>query len=191
MNTRLITTFAVLVAAASCEKQSDSTAPTTAANVAPPDPGINGLSHGDLQFIAKAAEGGMLEVKLGTSATQRSNAEFVKTFGDRMRVDHGQVNALLQQIAMQKGVRLPTELDADGVRKVDELNQLAGPAFDQKYAADMVKDHEEDVDEFERASKDVADPDLRNWAAKTLPTLKMHLEMAKDMKAKTDAAKSP
>jgi hypothetical protein len=32
---------------------------------------------------------------------------------------------------------------------------------------------------------DLKDPELRQWAAKTLPTLKSHLAMAKEMKVKT------
>jgi len=45
---------------------------------------------------------------------------------------------------------------------------------------DMVEDHEKDVKEFEKASKSAQDPDLKAWAAKTLPTLQGHLKMAKD-----------
>jgi putative membrane protein len=45
---------------------------------------------------------------------------------------------------------------------------------------DMVKDHEEDVAAFRRASRVARDPGVRAFAAKTLPTLEMHLQMARD-----------
>ena len=49
---------------------------------------------------------------------------------------------------------------------------------------DMVKDHETDAKEFEKASKDVQDPDLKSWASKTLPVIQDHLRMAKQIAGK-------
>ncbi len=185
MNTRLITTFAILAAGAGCEKQSDNSATTaTPANLAAYDAGTS-IAKSDLQFMTKAAQGGMLEVELGTKATQVAASEDVRTFGNHMRTDHGQANAQLQELAVQKGVRLPTSLDAEHAQKLDELDKLKGAEFDRKYAADAVDDHEKDVSEFEQAASDLKDPELKDWASRTLPILKMHLQMAKDMKTKT------
>jgi putative membrane protein len=38
----------------------------------------------------------------------------------------------------------------------------------------MVKDHDMDIAEFEREARTNSDPDVKAWAAKTLPTLKEH-----------------
>jgi putative membrane protein len=43
----------------------------------------------------------------------------------------------------------------------------------------MVADHEKDVAEFEKASTSAQDSDVKAWAAKTLPTLREHLEQAR------------
>jgi len=43
----------------------------------------------------------------------------------------------------------------------------------------MVKDHEEAVSLFDEEAKTGKDPELKAFAAKTLPTLKDHLKMAK------------
>jgi len=43
----------------------------------------------------------------------------------------------------------------------------------------MVSDHNKDVAEFEKESTKGGDPDLKAFAAKTLPTLKEHQQMAK------------
>ena len=40
----------------------------------------------------------------------------------------------------------------------------------------MVADHKEDVDLFDKDSKDSKDAELKAFAGKTLPTLKMHLD---------------
>ena len=46
----------------------------------------------------------------------------------------------------------------------DKLSKLSGKDFDKEYISDMVDDHEKDVKEFEKASKDAKDPDLKAWA---------------------------
>jgi putative membrane protein len=44
----------------------------------------------------------------------------------------------------------------------------------------MVSDHEDDVAAFEDYVENAQDPDLRSFAEETLPTLKEHLELAKE-----------
>ena len=48
----------------------------------------------------------------------------------------------------------------------------------------MVKDHETDVAAFEKQADKSADAELKAFAAKTLPTLKKHLEAIKAIQAK-------
>jgi putative membrane protein len=178
---------AALLVITACQKTPADAGNPAAATQPPSTPGAAApsLSNNDLQFVNKAAQGGMLEVDLGAKAAQIGASPEVKTFGNHMVSDHGRAGAELKDLASRKGVILPTQLDSDHRKKIEELTKLSGTKFDAAYAKDMVEDHEEDVSEFERASKDLKDPDLRQWAAKTLPTLKSHLEMARDMKAKT------
>jgi putative membrane protein len=187
MNRLVIVAGAALIVATACQKTpGDSGDPAAATQPARNDAAAaTSLSNDDLQFVNKAAQGGMLEVDLGAKAAQMGSSPEVKTFGNHMVADHSKADAELNALVQRKGVTLPTQLDSDHRKKMDELTKLSGPKFDAEYAKSMVDDHEEDVSEFERASKDLKDPDLRQWAAHALPTLKSHLEMARDMKAKT------
>ena len=67
---------------------------------------------------------------------------------------------------------------------LDDLNKLSGAEFDKEYVDAMVEDHEDDVAAFEDQSKNATDPDVKAFAAKTLPTLKKHLEAIKGIQAK-------
>jgi putative membrane protein len=49
---------------------------------------------------------------------------------------------------------------------------------------DMVRDHCEDVNEFRRESQRGTDPELKAFAAKTLPVLEEHLKEAESTLAK-------
>jgi putative membrane protein len=142
------------------------------------------LSDADKEFIMKAAQGGMAEVAGGQTAATNGASADVKSFGNRMVQDHGKANDELKQLATTKGLALPAETDADHKQKLDAMAKKTGKDFDKAYMEDMVADHEKDVAEFQKASQNAQDPDLKNWASKTLPTLQDHLKMAKDIHAK-------
>jgi putative membrane protein len=139
------------------------------------------LSKEDRDFLNDAAQGGLLEVKLGEVAVKQAGSDDVKKFGQRMIDDHTKVNSRLADIARDAGVILPTELTKKQQDDVTKLSQLAGAKFDKEYMSRMVDDHEHDVKAFEKASKDSKDPALKQFAASTLPTLHEHLTMAKQI----------
>lgn len=144
----------------------------------------NALSSADRDFMMKAAAGGMAEVELGRLASQKATNNDVKTFGKHMVDDHSKANDELKQLASQKGVTLPTDMGAEHKETMDRLSKLNGAAFDSAYVSEMVKDHTEDVSEFEREASQGQNSDVKGWAAKTLPTLRDHLQMIRDTETK-------
>jgi putative membrane protein len=53
----------------------------------------------------------------------------------------------------------------------------------------MVEDHQKDVQGFTNKSQNAKDPDVKQWASKTLPTLQKHLEKAQQIDAKLNKGK--
>jgi putative membrane protein len=142
------------------------------------------LTAADRAFVMEAARGGMAEVEMGRVAvTKASNAD-AKQFGQRMVDDHGKANDELKALASKKNVTLPTELSAKQKADVARLSKLSGAAFDRAYMTAMVADHNKDVAAFQHAANTAKDPELKAWAAKTLPTLQEHQKMAKEISAK-------
>ena len=142
------------------------------------------LDRKDVKFVHEAAMGGMLQVQLGQIAKDKAQSQGVKDFGARMVTDHTGVNTTLKQLADTKGITLPDKLDAKHEKIVDKLSKLSGADFDKEYMKLMVKGHEKDVAAFKKASKDLKDPDLKDFATKTLPAFEEHLKLAKDTEAK-------
>jgi putative membrane protein len=142
------------------------------------------LAASDRQFMIKAAQGGKAEVELGQLAQQNASSPEVKQFGQRMVTDHTQASEQLKQIASQKGVTLPESLNAKDAATKARLEKLNGQAFDRAYMKDMVMDHTKDVSEFKTEAKTGKDPDVKNFASQTAPTLEEHLKQAKSIAPK-------
>jgi putative membrane protein len=138
-----------------------------------------GMSSQERNFMRDAAMGGVMEVELGRMATQKGASDAVKQFGQRMVDDHTRVNAELTQLAASKGMSLPTELGAKQKTDVTNLSNLSGAEFDKAYAKLMVSSHKKKVSAFEKQSKGGTDAELKAFAAKTLPGVQEHLQMAK------------
>jgi putative membrane protein len=158
--------------------QSQSPSPDTA-NSARTLPGKSAkLSHADREFIEGAARGGMAEVELGKLAQQNASNEQVKQFAARMVTDHSKANEELRQLGQEKGVTMPAGPSHMDNHEMGKLSKLSGAAFDREYMDNMVKDHQKDVKEFEKQASKAKDPDVKAFAAKTLPTLQEHLRLA-------------
>lgn len=153
--------------------------------------GAQDLSDADREFIKKAAIGGAAEVELGNLAMQRASRPIVKEFGSKMVKDHSAANAELATLAKAKSVELPTALDPDHMAMRDRLMALQGPDFDRAYMQEMVKDHTQDVAEFEKASQIASDQDVRSWAAAKLPMLREHLALARAVNSQVVLGPAP
>ncbi len=139
------------------------------------------------KFSSAAAQGGLTEVELGRLAVQRGSNPAVKSFGQQVIEDHSRANSELKTIATRKNIALPTDLNSDQKATMDKLSKLSGSEFDKEYMSDMVKDHEADAKEFESQANKGTDADIKAFAAKTLPMIQRHLQLARDVANQVDA----
>ena len=135
----------------------------------------------DAEFVKKAAIGGMHEVALGKIAAMQGKSDEVKKFGQKMVDDHSKANDELKAAAKAAKLDVPDKMDADHQKHIDHFKDLKGDDFDKEYIKHMVKDHEEDVAEFTKASKEAKDANIKDFATKTLPVVQSHLDMLKKM----------
>ncbi|MBV8071595.1 MAG: DUF4142 domain-containing protein [Acidobacteriaceae bacterium] len=148
------------------------------------------LSSADTTFATKAAQGGLAEVQLGQLAVSKAESPSVKEFGQKMVDDHTKANDQLKQLAQQQNMTLPATMNAKDQALYDKLQKLSGAQFDKMYMKAMVKDHEEDVKEFQKEATHGKDSAIKNFASQTLPILEQHLQMAKSTDSQVASAKS-
>ena len=141
------------------------------------------LSSADRKFVEQAAAGGMMEITTGRLATEKAMSQEVKTYGQKMVEEHSRANSELLALAAKKGVTMTDDDRAGHARDMakarNKLSKYTGEEFDRMYMRMQVEAHEKMVALFERQSESGADADLKAWAAKMLPSVREHLEMAR------------
>ena len=139
------------------------------------------LSPADQEFARKAASGGMAEIQAAQLAQQKAASPQIKQFASRMITDHTKANEDLKQIALQANLTLPSQPEQKEMAAQQKLRGLSGASFDQAYAQEELRDHQEDVALFQKEALSGQEPALRGFAQKTLPVLQEHLQMAQSL----------
>jgi len=146
-------------------------------------PAFADVSSADKQFARMAASGGMAEVQAAQLAQQRASSPQVRQFASRMITDHTAANTDLQQIAEQENIDLPSQPDSKDMAAMKRLSGMNGAQFDQMYAQQELRDHQQDVALFRKEAQSGRNQALKEYAQKTLPTLQQHLQMAQQLNA--------
>ena len=135
-------------------------------------------------FVNKVAMSDIFEIQSSQLALSRQVDADTKPFAEKMVQDHQKTSSELKALVDGSMVKLtlPTSLDAAHQKMLDELNAKRGKEFDQNYDQMQLKAHQDAVVLFDAYSKNGDNPELKSWAAATLPHLKEHLSMAEKLK---------
>src|SRR3954453_15570851 len=167
-----------------CTSTNKASTPDTAAQ---PNSGASASSpstNSDQDFITKAAQGNSAEVALGKIVAAKTRNPNVKQFAQMMVEDHTTALDQLQELAQTKNLNFNDNLTDDAKALQTKLSSDTGKQLDKDYMDNMVEDHQKDVQEFTDRSQNAKDPDVKQWASKTLPILQNHLEKAQQIDAK-------
>lgn len=141
--------------------------------------GVNsalGISPTTEDFVKEAATSDMLEIAAAKLAQDKGNAEERK-FAEQMIADHTKTSADIKLVAGgDVKADLPVTLDDSSQKKLDKLRDTKASAFPSQYDPMQVSAHKDAVSLFERYSKSGDNAKLKDWAGKTLPTLRHHLD---------------
>src|SRR5687767_2051241 len=134
----------------------------------------------DRQWVNELLADGDAEVRLGRLAQERGASADVRAFGAMMVEKHTMAGTELKRIANRHNVASDDTKKDEGKDAFERLSKLSGAGFDRAYLDLMVDEHKAAVDALEDKVKDNDEhADIRDWATKTLPEVKQHLERAK------------
>jgi putative membrane protein len=147
----------------------------------PPDRILTKADHITTAFLKEAARDNAAEIGLAeVGARQAQNAE-LKSYCEMLQKDHAQVNKDLEGIAQRYGVatnQSPTRRDE---KEVAKFEKLTGSEFDQKFAEQMLTDHQKAISKYEKASQDLQAAEVKQYAETMLPKLRDHFQKAADI----------
>jgi putative membrane protein len=127
------------------------------------------------QFVTKAAQANVAEIKTSQLALSKSQDPQVRKFAQEMIDDHTKANQQLSTLAGGKNLKVPDDTDVMHKTSMKMLESKSGASFDKSYISQMEKDHKKTVELFRDASNSSkVDPDLKSFASSTLPTLQHH-----------------
>ncbi len=135
----------------------------------------------DRMFVSKAMQGSMAEIQLGQMTLQKSNNPQVKEFAQRMIDDHTKLNEQMKPVAEQLGVKPPDQVSKGDRKTMAKLQALSGSAYDQAYIKDMVKDHKQDLNDFQMEASSGQDQMVKDAASQGSKVIAQHLQLAQQM----------
>jgi len=179
---RLISAAALALAAVAAQAQT-----TTVPNPAIGQP-TKSPAFADSRFLKNASEANHAEIEASKLALAKSSSADVKAFAQQMIDDHTKAQNELQDLANGINVIVSGKPSLTQQAEIKLLSERKGSGFDQHYAQSIgIAAHQDAVKLFQKEADKGVDPDVKAWAAKMLPALKHHLDMAQGLKTKTDA----
>jgi putative membrane protein len=181
---------------------------TTASGTGGTVAGTTGSFDMDRDFVQEQLALGEAEIELGRLAQQKATHPDVKEFGALMVREHQAAGQELRSIVAstgsaqaQPGAREADDHAAGAARDTanraegaaadvqnefreleEKLGKLSGREFDRRYIDEMIDDHEDAVDDLEDKADNASHPEVKAWAAKTLPKVRQHLDQARTLK---------
>lgn len=141
----------------------------------------------DREWVQEQLAEGDAEVKLGRLAQERGGSADVRAFGAMMVEKHTITGTELKRVAARHNVAARPEAHDEHDDLFDRLSKLSGEEFDRAYLDAMADEHKEAIDALEdKAGKKDEHADVSEWATKTLPEVKQHLERARSLRERLD-----
>jgi putative membrane protein len=102
----------------------------------------------------------------------------VKQFGQKMVNDHGQMgDKWFKPVAQQLGISEPKGLSKKDKKEIARLEALSGEEFDREYITMMVKDHQQDLKEFQEEAQSAQNPNVKQIAQQGTNIISQHLQL--------------
>ena len=132
-------------------------------------------------FLIDSIKGNNSEMKFGRLAASKGSSKAVKDFGTMLIEDHGKAGADALTLATSAGLARTNATQPEADAEYAKLEALTGADFDREFTRFMVEEHQKTIARFETAAKDTQNAAIADFARKTLPTLKKHLDRAQSL----------
>jgi putative membrane protein len=144
-------------------------------------PDNSAQSYGDQAFLRKTLEDNVAQEQMGQMASQKSQSDDVKQFGQKMAQIHEQLTNQLMPVAKKLGVDEPKNPSKKDRQEIEKMQALSGPDFDTAFIRAMLHDQQEDLKGFKNAENGAQDPNVQVLAKMDEPVLSQHLQVLEQL----------
>jgi putative membrane protein len=143
------------------------------------------VTNTDKQYAQAMSVRGMMEIRLGQAALDKSGREDVKAIANRMIKDYLGWDAGMEKAAAKLGIAMPSEMDAKDKAEVDRISALSEPEFDKVYLKEVVRLQTKALTMSHHEASNAAVSGFRHWAGIVIPALQ---EQVHDAQKALDAS---
>lgn len=133
---------------------------------------------GSADFANTIAGGGRFEIESAALAATKASSADVKALAAQISADHKTAGEELKAAAAASSPPFTplASLNAKQKTDLDALKGLTGAEFDRLYVTQQIAAHQEAVQILTSYAAGGASPQLKDFAAKVLPTVQGHLD---------------
>ncbi|HEY1382233.1 MAG TPA: DUF4142 domain-containing protein [Dongiaceae bacterium] len=143
---------------------------------------VSRMAPTDASFSADALASSAVEIELARIAIVRAQSPDVRAFARQMLTDHRDLAIRLDDFALMRGYVIPWQVPSEDANAIERLRTIDTASFDRAYMDQMVTSHQAAVARFE--SQAASGRETASIANEALPTVRHHLEMARDLQAR-------
>jgi putative membrane protein len=137
------------------------------------------ITNTDKQYAQSMAARGIMEIRLGQAALDKTQREDVRQVAHRMISDYLNWNEGMSKAAKKLAIPLPADLDAKQKAEVDKICSLSGAAFDQAYLKKVINLQTRALTmSHHEAGDDAGVSGFRHWAGIVIPNLQDEVHLA-------------
>ncbi len=134
-------------------------------------------------FLQKVVRSNAFEIQTSQVALEKTTTADVRAFAQQMIDDHTKAKGELEVLLKSLNITEPSAaLEPAQIEQIKLMQANQNDAFDLIYINAQNNAHVEAVELFRNFSASGSPPELRAWAAKTLPVLEQHLAHVQKLK---------
>lgn len=155
---------------------------TPPAATTPPPAAGQGERMSAQQFAQQAWNINTFEIQAGRVVEPKVKDYVVHDYAMAIQRDHGRMSDELAALAGREDLKLPTALDADHAKKLQELTSASGQQMERTFRDQQVEGHKAAIRLFQAYANNGELAELKSWAKKSLATLQQHLDRAQALR---------
>ena len=139
----------------------------------------------DRDFALTAANNNLLEMAAAEMAQRRTSSPDILSYASMLHQHHSAAMAELSALMRARGMGVPSVVPTTLQPIMNRLGTTRGGDFDRQFVTTIgLEAHASALATFQQQMPALSDPQLRAWAAKTLPVLQQHYAMAQQLAAR-------